>query len=1102
MAGVLGEYTEVFLEESEDQIEELNANLLKLEEDHTNKEIINDIFRAAHSLKSSAAFVGLFNLSDLAHKMENLLQKIREGSLEINLTLVNLLFESFDLIKGVIEAVSRGEKVETPFPEMISKLDEYEKNPNSSGSAVTTPSTSSTKSPSASPQTSSNFVLESDSIQGLEKDLKSNPGWNIFHVRVKIKDDTPMKGLRFLLVLQSLKSNGNIYQQSPSEEELDNGTSSSILEFVMVSGSSKETITTSCNIDMVEDLLVEDLQLPSSQEKKTPQLHSNKEESEGNEPKQGDGKAVVKSIKVSSDKLDSLMNNVGELVITNSGFQKIYEDLVSTFGEDSIFNELKLKIDQINRISKELQNGIMNIRMVPIGSVFNRFSRLVRDLALETGKKIHLELKGESTELDKKVIDAIGEPIIHLIRNSADHGIESPEDRERLGKPEVGYIELNAYQGGSNIMVEIKDDGRGLNKGKILEKAIKNGLVTKEESQSLSDNEIYNFIFSAGFSTADQITDISGRGVGMNVVNKLIEEFKGKILIQTREGQGTTFTLSFPQALAIIPSILVTMEEEVYAFPLSEVSETIKVSLDQITTLEGHEIINLRGEVLPIFRLNRIIGLSDRKNITEIPIIIVNYKTRKLGFTVDDLIGKHETVIKSLSKNYKNVPGLTGATITGDGTIILVLDIPGLVDLAMEKDFDETKQVAMAEMPKVSLIRSLESNDLPVMEKTGIPTNLFNSTLHEIRSKDKARKHKEKKREESLQKSKVRTNGVYTRETSPENEIEDEMPVVRQAKTQKQPVVKRRDQKSRENLSPIPEDIHLDIVEEDTQEVVPDLFSETIQMKPGEEMGSNGFIPEKEEEDHEEKIEALEMDSESVALMDHIAEKINIDSSDKEKAQEIIKSFIDQKNSRMTVQTSDEKIQEQITPHDLRKLEGIMNTGMMNSGVVLSQLVKKEIELFIPEIKVTDKDTIIKTAYYADDEFYSLRIRMNGDLKGSLLMLFSRDNAIEIMRELLHEEIAEDGVLTDDQKSVLAEISNIVCAGVINSLSNKTHSQILPSVPEFSVTTFQKALEQVKPGDNEFLTMHTEFNHQGNNLIGILLFLPDFEQLLELISEV
>jgi two-component system chemotaxis sensor kinase CheA len=516
------------------------------------------------------------------------------------------------------------------------------------------------------------LVLTLDDVKELHSELKSNPSLHLYKIRIILKSDTPMKGLRFSLILQNLKSQGLIFKSKPTEQELEmGGYSSNSLYFVYLSKKREAEIHEIANIDMVETIHVNSLKLPAPHSGTAPsktvangdtkdisikESSNSKNESleselaTANERVSQDSKIVLKSIKVSSDKLDQLMNNVGELVITNSGFQKIYEDLVALFGEDTLFNDLKVKVDQINRISKDLQTGIMNIRMVPIGSVFNRFTRLVRDLSLGTNKKVNLILKGESTELDKKVIDAIGEPMIHLIRNSIDHGIETPQERIKKGKNEYGTVELNAYQGGSNIMVEIRDDGKGLSRSKILDKAISLGLVSKEESTALSDNDVYQFIFHAGFSTAEKVTDISGRGVGMNVVNKLIQEFKGKIIINSQDGVGTSFTLSFPQALAIIPSILVIMEEEVYAFPLSEVSETIKVNKDQITTLEGHEIINLRGEVLPIYRLNRIIGLADRNIIEDLPVVIVNFKSRKLGFIVDDLIGKHETVIKSLAK--------------------------------------------------------------------------------------------------------------------------------------------------------------------------------------------------------------------------------------------------------------------------------------------------------------------------------------------------------------------------------------------------------------------------------------------------------------------
>ncbi|MCZ8342729.1 MAG: chemotaxis protein CheW [Leptospira sp.] len=1056
MAGILGEYTEVFLEESEDQIEELNANLVRLEKDQKNPEIINDIFRAAHSLKSSSAFVGLYNLSDLAHTMENLLQKIREGNIEINVTLVNLLFECFDLIKSVIEGVAQGTKIETPFPEMIEKLQDYER-----GHSLD-PSQAKLQTQVADSKNGVN--LDEEELSELRQTLHDGSAKNSFHVKLKLKSDTPMQNLRLLLILQSVKQSGVVVFSNPTEDALDKGEGNFALEFVVATKLSESDLHSQCNIDMVEEIHVSTFVPPETEmealEKKvetlTPieaptssplesELHAEEKspiKQNGNfEKAVSESKAVMRTIKVSSDKLDQLMNNVGELVITNSGFQKIYDDLVLQFGEDSLFNELKGKIDQINRISKDLQTGIMNIRMVPIGSVFNRFTRLIRDLSLETGKQVNLVLRGESTELDKKVIDAIGEPLIHLIRNSVDHGIETPDERRTSGKPEEGTVELNAYQGGSNILVEIRDDGRGLNKAKILKKAIERNLVTEADAASLSESDIYQFIFAPGFSTADKISDISGRGVGMNVVNKLIEEFKGKILIHSEEGKGSSFTLSFPQALAIIPSILVIMEEEVYAFPLSEVSETIKVNLDQITTLEGHEIINLRGEVLPIYRLNRILNLADKTDLTEVPVVIVNYKTRKLGFMVDDLIGKHETVIKSLGKNFKDVQGLTGATIMGDGTIILVLDIPGLVEIAADKtDWSDTL-ITGEQMKRTSAIRSLEMSDSDLIFKSNHSTNRYNAKLAELHSKDKSRLKKERVKAEK-------------HVIVPKEEVFAEEPTT-------------------------------------NQKITTEIVTNEIVVADGALVGS---LPKK----IENEIHRLE----EVTQVEHVS-KI-----ERDQAAEIIKGFVEQKEQRLNSVTKNpsREISEVMSTKDIKKLENIVNTGMMNAGVVLSQLVGKEVELFIPEITVTDREGLAKEFRFSMDQFFGMKIRMTGDLNGNLLMMFSEDNGTEIAKELLGSEEAkfQEGSsmkLSEDMVSVLSEISNIVCSSVMNSLSNKMKKEILPSVPEMITGSFMEVIDIVKPERTKFLSMHTEFNHQGSNLIGVLVFLPDFDELMDLLHK-
>lgn len=1195
MAGILGEYTEIFLEESEDQIEELNANLLKLESDHSNPDIINDIFRAAHSLKSSAAFVGLYNLSDLAHKMENLLQKIREDKLSVNVSLVNLLFECFDLIKVVIDAVGQGEKNDTPFTDMITKLENYEKEGgNASSSGISPPQLQNFQSEVVQTQDSSSdgiqndtnsaiintgfipldnsdlqdleeemrirnakaidikvvlkestlmkgsryalileslkpsgvifkstpeeddllkgkeileliFVfitqldeeeiyriihsdliqelvielrstakikfaeltpisLDSDEINELEEEMKVRNA-SVYDIRVILKADTPMKGLRFTLILQNLKHNSIIYKSNPDIEILERGTELNSLTFVLLTTMSIDAVKKTITVDMVEHIDIsgriisssigsakernlntsQQVNIPTQANKQTISSVSPKKEKPTPVPaSEKDDSKLTKSIKVSSEKLDQLMNNVGELVITNSGFQKIYDDLVRTFGDDTIFAELKSKIDQINRISKDLQSGIMNTRMVPIGSVFNRFSRLVRDLSMETGKKVQLILLGENTELDKKVVDMIGEPLLHLIRNSIDHGLEQPEERLKAGKPEIGTVELNAYQGGNNIMVEIKDDGRGLNKSKILKKAVENGLISQSDSQNISDNDIYQFIFAAGFSTAAQVTDISGRGVGMNVVNKLIQDFKGKILINTQEGQGSSFTLCFPQALAIIPSILVSMEEEIYAFPLSEVFETIRVKKEQINTLEGHEIFNLRGEVLPIYRLNKIIRLSEKKDLEEFPVVIVNFNSRKLGFIVDDLIGKHETVIKTLEKNFRNIPGLTGASIMGDGTIILVLDIPGLIELTNTLDLNND-ELTGDEMLRLNSTRSTDMNSSDKIYKTINSTNLYNSKLLEMVLSDKSKRKKEKTSERK--KPVVIVHEKEKIEEQEEVEIKIESP---------EPV----------NLNP------------PIDEEVSSISTESDGSEQQQETDTTDYSPSYEEP------------------------PLTEDEEDRLRAKEMLKTFSEQTKQRVEAMI-ERPIDQLLSNQEIRKLESVVNTGMMNAGLVLSQLVGSNVELFMPEISLTDKDKLTEEVRDPYEHFFGLKIRMNGDLNGNLLMIFSEEKGKELSNKLLksNENSTLAKKLSEDHLSVLSEISNIVCASVINSLSNKAKTQIMPSVPELVSGNFREVLDVVKPEKTKFLSMNTEFIYEGDNLIGNLIFLPDFDELVQLIGK-
>lgn len=1141
MAGILGEYTEIFLEESEEQIEELNANLLLLEKDHTDPDIINDIFRAAHSLKSSAAFVGLYNLSDLAHKMENLLQKIREEKITIHLELVNLLFECFDLIKSVIDSVARGEKTDTDFSEMIEKLDNYEKNqgeeaPSSESkpqeTKVDTPTPPTEK---ESPQVEKKeegqsaetktieadfhkpIKIDDDELRELEEEVRIRNA-SVYDVSVQIFSDTPMKGLRFALILQNLKLASIVFKSEPEIEQLEKGVDSNILYIIIISNLQLEEVRKAIQVDMVEQLSVTRRNVQVSQSQKGTEKKDKQKDKAAQDKDISDTRGLTKSIKVQSEKLDQLMNNVGELVITNSGFQKIYDDLIRNFGDDILFAELKSKIDQINRISKDLQTGIMNTRMVPIGSVFNRFSRLVRDLSMETGKKVQLILQGENTELDKKVVDMIGEPMLHLIRNSIDHGIEPPEERKKNGKPENGTVELNAYQGGNNIMVEIRDDGRGLNRNGILKKAVEKGLVSQNDSANLTDNDVFQFIFAPGFSTAAEVTDISGRGVGMNVVNKLIQDFKGKILINSIEGTGTTFTLCFPQALAIIPSILVSMEEEIYAFPLSEVFETIRIKKDQVNTLEGNEIINLRGEVLPIYRLNKILNLADKTDVLEFPVVIVNYNSRKLGFIVDELIGKHETVIKTLEKNFKNVKGLTGASIMGDGTIILVLDISGLIELAATQSQSKELVIDGKKMLRLTTSKSMDIVSSKDIFKTLNATNNYNSRLLEMKlatEKSKKKKDKQDRRRAPIQQQEEEiipeevveeVQEIKEEIASPEKETQESI------KIEEEFVSKEEEQE--ETLSQVEgREIEDSQFEEKKPEPPPQqedestgtnvLFNRRKKKKPKEE--ETPFEEPVEVEQPSPKIqeepivEQPEEEKEEIKTQEEPLEK----SGDEQQpsVEDVMQSMSQQTMSRLDSLTGERNIDDMLSREEIRKLESVINTGMMNAGLVLSQLVGANVELFMPEIMLTDKEALREQIRNPDETLFGLKVRINGDLNGNLLMILSEEKGKELADKLLKNEDSDLAKkMSEDHISVLSEISNIVCASLINSLSNKAKAQIMPSVPELITGDFRELMDVVKPEKTKFLSMSTEFIYEGDNVIGNLIFLPDFDELVRLIG--
>ncbi|MCB1164564.1 MAG: chemotaxis protein CheA, partial [Leptospiraceae bacterium] len=678
-------YTELFLDEASEHIEDLNQNLLRLERDGYDTETINEIFRSAHTLKSSAAFVGLDSLSNLAHHMEDLFQNVKDNAINVTTDVVNLFFRCLDRIKAAVAVVADGGKPDDSFEDLIKELAAHVQT-KASGSGGTTPQPAQTQTESAGAETSASQAgtapREGDHFIDLGEEellqLAEKAGkLPVFDGHVILDPEAPMRNMRLLLLLMNLRKIGVVYRTNPPESDLESGVyEGHTMDFLFYGDAKRETLLKVSQVDMVEEVYLNEKQMPRRGGEKEMQ------QSRASQSISTDETHIkTRNIKVSSEKIDYLLNSVGELVITNSGLQKIYEDLSEEFGESHSLGELKSKIDQAARIARDLQSGIMKTRMIPVGLAFHRFTRPVRDLALNLGKEVDLIFQGEDTELDKNIIDAINDPLLHLLRNALDHGIEMPEERLEKGKERTATLLLNAFQSGNNIYVEIKDDGRGLNRRAIAEKAVGLGLV--DSTDSMSDEEVYNLIFQPGFSTAKEVTDLSGRGVGMNVVRKMVQEFKGSIQVQNNPGAGCSFILSFPLTLAIISAILVRIRGEEYAFPLSDVVETIRLTQSDITTLQGKDIINLRGEILPVFRLRELMGLPlDGQEEEEFPVVIASVAGRKVGYIVDGMAGKKEIVIKSLEQNYRSIRGLIGACLMGDGSIVMVLDVHGLLDLA------------------------------------------------------------------------------------------------------------------------------------------------------------------------------------------------------------------------------------------------------------------------------------------------------------------------------------------------------------------------------------------------------------------------------------
>lgn len=669
----VSQFHQVFFEESFEGLDAMEMGLLGMQEGTPDSETINTIFRAAHSIKGGAGTFGFIQVSEFTHGLETLLAQMRNGGRDVSRDAVNLLLQAVDVLREMLNAVQQSAEIDT------AKVGEV--------------------------STRIEALLQTDTVVAATDTIatvtNSGEGWQIVfepHPHLLQTGNEPIRMIRELGELGDISVVLDDSALPPFSElepedcylrwtiELRGDVALEQINeiFEWVEGDCELTIMplqTSAAEAPDEQNISDMPMLEAEVGAVIPQADSRPAETNKAAAETG-----MSSIRVGTDKVDSLINLIGELVITQS--------MLSQLGENFAPSRLPQLIDgleQLERNTRELQEGIMRIRMLPISFAFNRFPRLVHDLSAKMGKKVELKLTGEQTELDKTVMEKIGDPLVHLVRNSLDHGLETPEKRLAVGKPETGLLHLNAYHQGGNIVIEISDDGAGLNEDKILQKALERGLV--QEGEQLSADKIHELIFMPGFSTADAVSDVSGRGVGMDVVRKNINSLGGSVEVRSEAGAGSTFTIRLPLTLAIMDGQTIQVADQKYIIPLISIIESVEIKPGTVKNVTGKgEVFILRDEFVPLIRLHDVFGLEPRtENLEDGLLVVVECEDRKVGLFVDELLAQQQVVIKSLETNYRKVTGIAGATILGDGTVALILDIAGLQ--AMYRDPSLTRQV-------------------------------------------------------------------------------------------------------------------------------------------------------------------------------------------------------------------------------------------------------------------------------------------------------------------------------------------------------------------------------------------------------------------------
>lgn len=697
----VSQYLEIFIDESEEHLQTLSDCIMVLEKEPDNKDTINEVFRAAHSLKGMAGTMGFKRMQHLTHDMENVFQEVRSDRVKVTSGMIDLLFKCLDALEGYLdnikstsdEGTEDNEVIIKELNDFIAKADGEAEAENKEVSEVK----------EAAPAATQEEKEGQEKIELTEEEKKAireaeSNGQHIYAMTVHIQKDCLLKAARAFLVFKAVEDFGQILVYRPSSQDIEDEKFELDFSFFLASEEETDKIVAAAKaVSEIEKVDAEEIHLEeylkeaaAQEEQQAKEAATEQKEAPAEVPKAAEKKVPAaaakkqtnakpvtgRTVRVDIEKLDALMNQVSELIIAKNSLVSISSNESGEYQNQS-FHE---QIEYLERITTNLHESVMKVRMVPIESVVNKFPRMIRDLSRKLGKKMELYMTGEDTELDRTVVDQIGDPLQHLLRNSADHGLEDNATRVERGKPEVGSIFLKAFQEGNNVIIEVGDDGNGIDVAAVRDKAVERGVITAEQAENMSQKEIINLLFLPSFSMAKKITDISGRGVGLDVVKSNIEALGGDVEVRTQLGEGTTFIVRLPLTLAIIQALMVEIRDEKYAIALGSIANIESIPVNEIKYVQAQEVIHLRGAVIPLIRLDQVLDMEEKQEEPEnLTVVIVKKGDSLAGLVVDNLIGQQEIVIKSLGKYITNNKIISGATILGDGEVALILDVNTLM---------------------------------------------------------------------------------------------------------------------------------------------------------------------------------------------------------------------------------------------------------------------------------------------------------------------------------------------------------------------------------------------------------------------------------------